>query len=289
VIPSLAALGRRLRRAPVSPASVAAVLAGHEAFLAFRQVVQELFPDAADEILAAGASVRERESARVWAFLRRVEEEFFPTYDLDEYEQVLAGIPFVRNGWSYERFHEVDLRTGELLLFALCAQPYDSGADTRVALLDAAEAHVPRELLLAIPEGGLSPAELHARLDDTPYAAAALYADWLWGEAGTAFLDLDDEMEVSDADWTPEVVQELAAQWQEARAILDRIGELATRLEADPPEQFGRLLAAVGGEDPHLVYERTRRFYACELTEAGLVAHPPVEPEPIAVSPEPAP
>lgn len=288
MIPRLAALGRRLRWAPVTPTSVATLLAGHEGFLAFRQIVRNLFPDDAEQILAAGGGGRDRESARVWAFLHKIEEAYFPVYEVDEYEQVLAGVPFVRNGWSYDRFHDLDLRAGELLLFTLCAQPYDAGTDTRVALLDAAEVHVPRELLLEIPAGGFTPAELHARLDDTPYAGAALYADWLWGETGTVFLDVDDETEVFDAEWSTETVEELAGHWRQARSILDRIGELTTWLEADSASRFRHLLAAARGDDPQLLYERTRRLYACELTEEGLVAHPPDDPAPVRLSLEPA-
>jgi hypothetical protein len=82
--------------------------------------------------------------------------------------------------WSYERFHDLDLHAGELLLSALITPPYDDGA--RLALLDAAEQHVPRELLAAIPEDGLTPDHLHARLDGTSYVAAAEFADWQWGQ-----------------------------------------------------------------------------------------------------------
>jgi hypothetical protein len=52
---------------------------------------------------------------------------------------------------------------------------------SRLAVLDAAEARLGRDLVAAISAGGLAPAELHARLDGTPYAAAAALADWLFG------------------------------------------------------------------------------------------------------------
>lgn len=236
--------------------------------------MREVFPEAEGEILGVAETGASRESARVWAFLRKVEAEYFPCYEAEEYEQVVCGIPFVRNGWSYDRFHELDVRPGELLLFALCAQPYLSGDDTRVALLDAGEAHVPRELLAEIPPDGFAPAELHERLDGTPHAAAADYADWLWGETGTVFLDFDEEIVVSDADWTRENILELAEQWRRATAVLDRIGELATWLEADLPARFARLLDAALGRDARLTYERTRRLYACEITEEGVVPIP---------------
>jgi len=93
------ALGRALRRTPVAPASVAALLEGHEGYLAFRAVVREVFPNAEAEILGATEPGDSRESARVWAFLHRVEAAYFPVYELDEYDQVACGIPFVRNAW----------------------------------------------------------------------------------------------------------------------------------------------------------------------------------------------
>lgn len=88
------ALGRVLRRAPVAPTSAAALLGGHEGYLAFRRIVREVMPEAEDEILAARQPGASRENARVWAFLHRVEAEYFPVYDADEYEQVVSSIQF---------------------------------------------------------------------------------------------------------------------------------------------------------------------------------------------------
>ena len=124
------------------PTSVAALLDGHAAQLEFRRIVEEIFPDAAAEILAARRPGERREHTRVAAFLDRVGAELFPVYEVEEYEQVVGGVPFIRNGWSYERHHDLDLQAGELLLSTLCAPAYDDGA--RLALLDAAEQHVPR-------------------------------------------------------------------------------------------------------------------------------------------------
>ncbi|HVC32541.1 MAG TPA: hypothetical protein VNL16_03420 [Chloroflexota bacterium] len=272
-------IGRLLRRTPVRPASVAALLGNQEAYLTFRRILRDILPDAETEILDARAGDGNRESARVWAFVHRVEELYFPCYEADEYEQLVYGIPFVRNSWSYERFHELDLETGELLLFTLCAQPYETGYDTRLPLLDAGEAHVPRTLLSQIPESGFTPADLHDRLDGSAYAAAAEFADWIWADTGLVFLDVDDE-EAVDVDWTRENVLELTEQWSRSRALLDRIATLDSWLEADPVANFGRLLDAALGRDPHLNYERDRRLYACEITSDGLapIRHDEAEP-----------
>ena len=176
-------LGQTLRRTPVTPTSVAALLDGHAVQLEFRRIVEAIFPEAAAEILTAHRPGERREHTRVASFLDRVGAELFPVYEVEEYDQVVGGVPFVRNGWSYERHHDLDLQPGELLLSAMCAPAYDDGA--RLALLDVAEQHVPRALLAAIPEGGFTPAELHARLDRTPYVGAAEFADWQWGQTET--------------------------------------------------------------------------------------------------------
>jgi hypothetical protein len=272
-----------LRWAPVTPSSVAALLGDQEAYLAFREVVRAVFPDAATEVLAARRPGVSREDARVWAFLERAEDQLFPVYEVDEYAQVAFCIPFVRNGWTYDRFHEPDLRTGELLIFVLCAQPFAPGDRGCLAALDAAESHVPRTVLEEIPAGGLTPAELHERLEGTPYVAAAEFADWMWGETETAFLDLGDDAEVCEVEWTADNVAELSDQWRRARAILGRIAALAFWLEADPAEHFARLLDAALGREIDVDYQRLRRFYACEITEAGLVPIAREEPEPIPV------
>jgi hypothetical protein len=237
----------------------------------FRRIVQATFPDGADAILAAHQPGVPRETARVWAFLHRVDAELFPVLEVEEYEQVVYAIPFLRDGWSYDRLHELDMSVGRLLFLVLCAQPVAGGLDSRIPLLEAVAAHVPHALVADLPDGGLDPGELHERLDGTPYAAAAEFADWLWGDTGTVFLDYDDEIEIVDADWTPEVVAELAAQWRRASALLDGVDALAAWLEADPPARFARLLDAALGRDPHLDYARERRWYACEITATGLV------------------
>jgi len=281
VIPSLRALGRVLRRTPVRPTSVATLLGHQEAYLAFRRIVREIFPEAVEAILGASDPGGNRENARVWAFLHQI-EDYFPIYEVDDYDGLAYGIPFARNAWGYDRFHELDLRTGELLLFALCAQPYDTGYDSRVALLDATEGRISKELLAEIPDGGISAGDLHRRLDGTPYAAAASYADWLWAETDSVFLDIDDEVS-ADIEWSRQTVDELAAHWKRAEQILDGIGALEDWLEEDPPAHFAELLDAALGRNPGLNYERTRRLYACEITEAGLVTVPRDETEPVAV------
>ena len=261
------ALGYMLRRTVARPRSAAALLAGHASQLTFRRIVEQVFPDAASDIWNTRRPGESRETARVEAFLGRIEADFFPVYACEEYDQVVWGIPFVRLGWSFEDFHDLERRLGELLLLVLCQAP----VDMRVPLLDWAEAHVPRDVLARIPNEGFSLDELNAWFDGTSCAGVAEFAYWLWSETGTAFLDLSDDVEVTDAEWSRENVLDLAEQWLRARDILDRIDALATWLEADPTVHFTELLDAALGHDARLVYERTRRLYVLEITERGLV------------------
>ncbi|MFN8472134.1 MAG: hypothetical protein U0822_08100 [Anaerolineae bacterium] len=265
-----------LRRTVARPRSAAALLACHASELEFRLVVQAIFPDEAADIWQVRQAGTSRETARVEAFLRRVEERFFPVYEAEEYDQVAWAIPFVRLGWSYEDFHDLERRMGELLLLALCEAP----VDIRVALLDRAEAYIPPETLARIPPEGFGRDNLHAQFDGTSCAAVAEFADWLWGETGTAFLDLDDEIEVTVAGWSRENVLDLAEQWRAAQGILDRIEGLINWLEADPAARFAQLVNAALGDDTYLLYERTRRLYELEITERGLV---PVEHDDVAL------
>jgi hypothetical protein len=231
--------------------------------------VEQVFPAAASAIWAATQADATREQARVWAFLQRVEAEYFPVFELDEYAKVVLGVPFARYAWTIDRWHELDVPTGQLMLLALCAQPY-AGMGTRIPLLDAVARMVPAGVLAELPEGGFALDGLRARLAGTTYAAAADFAAWAWGEVGSVFLDLDDDIEVSDADWTPEVITELTAQWRTAAAVLDRIDALAAWLEQDPPAHFAQLLDAAHGRDGHLTVEQEQSHDAIAITEAGI-------------------
>jgi hypothetical protein len=246
--------------------------------LAFRSLVRQVFPDEAAGILAAhqpsGPGV-DQETARVWAFCQKVESELFPIYEAEEYEQIVCCIPFVRFGWSYDSFHDLERPPGHLLLMVLCAQPYSDELDARVPLLEAAaNLGVGPESLAELRDCGVAPDELHKRLDGTPFQAAADFADWAWGQTGSAFLDLDDETEIGEVAWTPESVHDLAEQWHQTQAILERIDRLAAWLAAEPGPRFAALVDVALGHPAHLCYERERRLYACEITEAGIVGVP---------------
>lgn len=239
------AVARALRRGPPLPTSVVQLLGHLEVELAFRELVRRLLPLEAETILHLDPAKRNREAERTWAFCSAFEQRYFPIYEVEELEYLVACIPFQRMGWSYDTFHEVDKRPGTLMLRALCAEPYEGSLGARVPLLEAVEnLGVPRELLKTVPTDGLSPTDLHAVFDGAPHAAAAEFADWTWGQTDTAFLDFDDDVEVSGADWSDDTIQELTRQWHEAEAMIARVGALEIWLEQDPAKHFALLLEA---------------------------------------------
>ncbi len=273
-------LARALRRTVVAPRSVAALLASHEALLQFRALVHDLFPDDADAIWNAQLPNEPRETARVQAFVQRVQADLFPLYEGDEYDQLVWRIPFLRLGWNLEDYHDLQRRQGELLLLTLCQAPID----VRVPLLEWARTFIPLDVLRQIPDGGFPLDVLHAAFDATSCVAVADFAAWLWGETGSVFLDVDDEIEVVDAEWTRDNVVELTAQWRHAEALLDRVEALADWLEADPATHFRLLVEAALGQNAQLVYQRIRRLYELEITERGLVCpHADGGPDPVAL------
>ena len=116
----------------------------------------------------------------------------------------------------------------------------------RVPLLEAvADLGIPQAQLRRIPAEGMSPGDLHARLDGTRFSAVADFADWTWGQTDLAFLDFDDEMEVADADWSDETIQQLTRRWPASEAIMNRVTELQEWLEMAPKRNFAELLGAV--------------------------------------------
>lgn len=269
-LPSARALVMALLRPPPRPLAVARSLRGGA--VEFRAVADLVFPADADELMAAHHPPLNRAASRVDAFLARVAGELFAVYQTDfddaywegeEYDQVTRGIPFVRFGWTLEERHELQVRAGYLLLMALCANPDDDllaagwlpggrgDNGWRVALLDALalDIGIPADTLARLPRHGADPAELRQRLDGGPFAAAADFARWFRSETGLACLDLgeDDDYPVP---WTRDNVDTLAEEWPRAKALLDRVGELAMWLEEASADRFPKLVDALLAAGP---------------------------------------
>jgi len=146
-------------------------------------------------------------------------------------------------GISYDYYHEIpssDFRPGFQLMTYLIDEVEEG---YRVALAEACEEYVPRELLEQLPEG-LTPGKAHRLLDKTPYEALAHWADTIWHDTGNFFLDIswEDLWSESLPDWDRETVEKLTEGWHQAEAINDQICNLAEWLEEEPPARFAELL-----------------------------------------------
>lgn len=242
----ITALARALIRNPVAPSSLLELINTESAFKAFRDIVRMVLPERYEEIMAAGGQGGTPETERCWAFCQAFEREYFPIYEGEEYGHVAWGIPFVHEGWSADDFHDFSSRSiGDLLISAFCQEPYEPAIGARVPLMDEVCQHIPVELAKRVAADGFSPRRLHAALKETRFTAVCDYIDWMWGMTGTAFLDFSDEMEVYDADWTMEIVEELKAGWRNAQAIMARIAELSKELQANPVPLFTQILELV--------------------------------------------
>lgn len=269
-VPSPRGLGYALRRRPPRPTTLARSLWGGAGAAEFRAVVELVFPADAVALMAADAPPLNRAAARVDAFLYRVDHELFAVYKPDfddsywegaEYQQVTRGIPFVRFGWTLEEQHELDVRPGYLLLMALCADPDDGLSTTgwppgderddgwRVALLDwlATNVGIPADTLARLPRRGIDPGELRRRLGNGQFAAAADFALWFQAGTGLACLDLSEDDD-DPVPWTHHNIDVLTSEWPRAKALLERIGELAMWLEEAPAEHFAFMLDALLAE-----------------------------------------
>lgn len=243
------ALARRLRAAPILLSHLTVSLLGIDGVGAFRQIVREVLPEEEAAIMRSGAGDPDREVARVRAFLARVEEDYFPVEAEETYEGVLAGIPYLRQGWWDESSYGLRGTPGELLLLAITADhdAYDEGH--RVALYEYLEScGIPRRLLALIPWGGHAPAELHDRLDGGPFAVAAAYADWVHRSTGSLFLDTGIDDDPHPVAWTRANLESLAEQAREADEFNTALAELTRRLDLDPVDGFARLLEELAEE-----------------------------------------
>lgn len=115
------ALAAAFRPRPLGGGRLAELLCGVDGPGAFRGLVRLVFPEEEAAVMDAGAegAGRDREAARVDAFVTRFSARHFPLYEQDEYAGILGRIPFVPFGWSSDEFHDVTgLHTGHLLMHA---------------------------------------------------------------------------------------------------------------------------------------------------------------------------
>ena len=264
----LHALAARLLRRPPSLRELVTVVGYAEDYAWFAALVRRLFPVEAEAALALPDA-----RARVGRFAELFAARHFPLYlpyldFLDEDDEppwcwLRRGIPYELMGIGYEGLHEMweGYREGLSALALLAASPEDRwlGPDgLRVAWMEAAAAHLPRETLARIPPDGIPLDALDAAVAGTGYEAAAQAARWVWAETDVFFLDAcyeDGEYDGFADPWDDDLIAEGTREWRRAEALLGAVWRLADWLEEDLPGRFAALLDAVL---PRLLRKRTK-------------------------------
>lgn len=234
----------------------------HEGYAEFTELVAKYFPEDTT-ILAAGDLVDQ-----VQRFCTRFSEDFVEI-DLDRYamrmgdwdlESFVNWIPLELAGIEEDDIHSFyDLKKGLQLLTLLVdmgghdVTAFGNQTGLRVSHLEIAleEKLVSKALLMRLPENGYTAAELHNRLNNTKYVAAATWADMLNHGTGNPFLDYTD-MDVMEGsvrmDWgRPEDMRRLGEDQREARRFHDEIQELADWLEESPEKRFTEVVNFLEG------------------------------------------
>ena len=243
----LTVLGNKLTVGPPSLRQVIGWLDQGESIQEFMHLVRDFLPEHEQEILG------HRNYDRMEAFCRLFEQKYFPLHDMmldeQEYAGLVFGIPIIRHGLSYDEWHEFEAYPpGHQLLLALVKYPYfgESGQAARVPLLEQCAEHVGKDLVKRIDAEGWDRETLHRLLDGTRFEAAALFADWVCQQTGTAFLDWNwGEEWGEEIPWSRENVEALTREHARARQIGEQMGSLLVWIEKAPRQNFKQLLDAI--------------------------------------------
>ena len=252
----LSGLATLLLRRPPSLRELVTLIGYADDYAWFAGLVHRLFPDEGEALLAA-PDVRER----VERFARLFAKRHFPLYgayldlywdegDDPPFTWLRRGIPFDLFGFGYDAVHEMWDRYREgLSSLALLARPpeacYVVPDGIRVAWLEAAAEHIPRQTLERIPSDGIPLDVLTGALQGTPFEGAAQAGNWIWGETGNFFLDAsydDGEYNGFSDPWDDDLIAEGTEEWRRATALMDAVGRLTDWLEEDLPGRFAEML-----------------------------------------------
>jgi len=248
VSPLLILANNLLARRIPSLSSLVAQISDAENYAEFVDMVKTYLPEREQEILHEPTPY-----SQVASFASYFEDRYFPLEDyfkcgdLESYEDITCRIPVVVRGFSYEDYHEVpDWRPGVMLMTYLVESPWE-GEDVNVSMAEACAEHVPAPLVERAGKVRLRLDEAHELLKGTKYEPLALWADRLHYNTGNFFLDTDYEMLWNNIppDWSPENVEKLTRQWQQAKLHENKTFEFMEWLEEDLPGHFEELVAFI--------------------------------------------
>lgn len=240
----LAELAGKLRMGPQSLHGLRRALENAEVVSDFRRLVHDFTPQAEARILAGD------EQEQVQAFLREFGRQTgIPLNDdIEEIEQLLFCMPIIVRGWSWDDYMEWSHHdVPDQVLLALVQSPFmdedNAALVENLARLVRGEAY--EAWRLATPTGW-EPAELHERLDGTRWEGVARFADWLWRETQTVYLDMNYEEMNNDLEWSQANVRWLREQAVTAGQIEDRIAEVYHLIEQNPTEAVLDMVRLMG-------------------------------------------
>ena len=191
----LSALAARLLRRPPLLRELVTLVGYADDYAWFAGLVRRLFPEEAEAVLMA-PDTRERVARFAALFAARHYPLYMPHLEFwledgDEppWSWLRRGIPYELMGIGYEGLHEMwECYRDGFSALALLAAPTDAlfidPDGLRVAWLEAAAAHIPRETLERIPPGGVPLDDLASAAEGTGFEAAAEAARWVWGRNG---------------------------------------------------------------------------------------------------------
>lgn len=238
----LTVLCKALIVGPPSLRHIIDLLENSDAVYDFRELVREYLPEHEDFIMS-----QDDDEGRIREFVWYFNRRYFPLSDslaLNEYTlaDFLHEIPVDLMGFSYEDYHSfADFQGSYTLLLSLVTSPYEEG--DRVPILEKARELVGDGLVELIPPGGWEPADLHRMLDNTDYAGAAAFADWVHSETRCMLLDAS-RTDYDGERWRRDLVDEITEQHPWVNELWNKIHELCDRLDEDN-SRFRELLSVL--------------------------------------------
>ena len=239
----LAVLCKALVTGPPSLRHIIELLENSDAVYDFRELVREYLPEHEDFIMS-----QEDDEGRIREFVWYFDRRYFPLSDNIALNELTLGdflreIPVDLMGFSYDDYHNfADFREGYTLLLSLVTSPYDKGS--RIPILEKVRELVGEGIVELIPPEGWEPADLHHMLDNTDYAGAAVFADWVHSETGCMILDAS-RTDYEGERWSPDLVDQLTEQRPRVNEFWEKIHDLCDRLEDGTPGVFRELLSVL--------------------------------------------
>ena len=254
---SLRALAERLSSFGLpSLSSLLVAVTQVDEYKAFILLIREYLPEREKDIRHETTP-----QAQMAKFADYFEDRYFPLHpfvrdmECEDYADLVNRIPVIVRGMSDDDYEAIasDFDAGYQLLTYLVENPWGT-SDSRgqfhpngrlVSLTEACSKLVSSELLMRVPEKGLSRDEMHRYFDNTPYRAAAVWADMLHQSTNNAFLDTDNESYSDGPEWTREEVEGCTEAWHQADVLDNQVSELVKWLQEDLRQHFAILVEII--------------------------------------------